>query len=762
MEAIRQLVLRILTKGKSGIVTTLPKKDLLDFNTMILAEKFMINGVDPNTLKNANQAENILKQIDEADKARASGITETQSAKVFDLEGREIPKGSQIMGGKAVDDLPPPGSRGGEDDIAAPVQSAEESLRDMTEAEIKANLEAQNKSTIEKIKERTRPDVYTIDDYDTTNMSDIKKEIIRTETKLGNLNPNNPGFREKAKPLVDKIEALQKKLRDDKAAGGRAGYKFGIGPLIELLTKASKTSPLQFGKNYMKNVKEKTLKANETGKFSDLPIAEVGLPAASGSFITNQVKKKLKSMNEDERQKNKDEMFAEISQEYKERYKDDPEFLEKMLLSLHENIYMDKKAEGGRIGYKDGPKFDIQASGTKSGKQQIKGAPEGFTIDKETFNAILKADIPLSEKIDFLASYQYGKGRDRIEKDNQELFLSEGGFKDRNVGFGFNKEGEGIGGTLMYNLETDKPQFNIGFKKRFEDGGRVGLKSGSLKKFLERRNFMKTIVGNSPEAESRRNLQKILEEQKQFREYLKKNPPVKFPGPGDKEYDDYILRLNQIMAKDRLKSATGGRIGYKLGSFDKGRRAFLKMLGIGAGTTAAAKSGILRFSDTAAPKVIEKVAEKTTSSVPPPYFFELAQKIKTLGKPDKVTYQERVEITRYTGKNGDEYELVEDLNTGNMQITKDKTGIGAYGDKSFDTIEDRSVMEYKKGRGDETTKGTPADEYDEYKVEFDADGTEAGADNLDAIIQKEIIEEAKSDAPTIKKAGGGIARMLGE
>ena len=216
------------------------------------------------------------------------------------------------------------------------------------------------------------------------------------------------------------------------------------------------------------------------------------------------------------------------------------------------------------------------------------------------------------------------------------------------------------------------------------------------------------------------------------------------------------------MAKDRLKSATGGRIGYKLGSFDKGRRAFLKMLGIGAGTTAAAKSGILRFSDTAAPKVIEKVAEKTTSSVPPPYFFELAQKIKTLGKPDKVTYQERVEITRYTGKNGDEYELVEDLNTGNMQITKDKTGIGAYGDKSFDTIEDRSVMEYKKGRGDETTKGTPADEYDEYKVEFDADGTEAGADNLDAIIQKEIIEEAKSDAPTIKKAGGGIARMLGE
>jgi hypothetical protein len=830
MEAIRQLVIRILAKSnKSGIVTTLPKKDLVDFQSMILAEKFMQNGVDPNALKSADQAFNILKQIDQAETNRIRNL-DVSSGKVFDMEGNEIPPGSKIMGGKEVKgtsdrdrvrnemktkygftderlneientpideemadrliaetDLPPLGSRGDKDDIAAPFQSQEETLRNMTEAEIKANLEAQNKATIKKIKERKRPDVYTIDDYDTTNMSDIKKEIIRTETKLGNLNPNSPDFRERANVLINKIEDLKSKMRDDKAAGGRAGYKFGIGPLIELLTKASKTSPLQFGKNYMKNIKEKTLRANETGKFMDLPIVEAGLPAATGAFITNQVKKRLQSMNEEERQKNKDEMFKEISQEYKERYKDDPEFLEKMLLSLHENIYMDKKADGGRIGYKDGPKLsdfiDIQAEGSKTGKQQIQGAPEGFTIDKETFNAILKADIPLSEKIDFLASYQYGKGRDRIEKDNQEIFLGEGGFKDRNVGFGFNKDGEGIGGTLMYNLETGKPQFNIGFKKRFEDGGRAGYKfgigpliellttkgeGGSLKKFLERRNFLKTIVGNSPEAENKRTLEKLIEERREFKKFLDKNPPVKFPGPGDKEYDDYILRLNQIMAKDRLKSATGGRIGYKLGSLDKGRRAFLKMLGIGAGTAGAIKSGILGFSKTPpTKKIIEKVPfESSTRSVPPPYFFELAEKIKKLGKPDKVTYQERVEITRYTGKNGDEYELIEDLTTGDMQITKDKMGVGTYGDKSFDTIQDRTVLEFKKGDADvdvETQRGyRSADEYEEYKVEFDSDGTEAGAEAMDEIVQKEIIEEATGDAPSIKKASGGIARMLGE
>jgi hypothetical protein len=159
MEAIRQLVIRILAKSnKSGIVTTLPKKDLVDFQSMILAEKFMQNGVDPNALKSADQAFNILKQIDQAETNRIRNL-DVSSGKVFDMEGNEIPPGSKIMGGKAVDDLPPPGSRGGDEDIAAPFQSQEETLRNMTEAEIKANLEAQNKATIEKIKERKRPDV---------------------------------------------------------------------------------------------------------------------------------------------------------------------------------------------------------------------------------------------------------------------------------------------------------------------------------------------------------------------------------------------------------------------------------------------------------------------------------------------------------------------------------------------------------------------------------------------------------------------------
>ena len=44
-----------------------------------------------------------------------------------------------------------------------------------------------------------------------------------------------------------------------------------------------------------------------------------------------------------------------------------------------------------------------------------------------------------------------------------------------------------------------------------------------------------------------------------------------------------------------------------------------------------------------------------------------------------------------------------------------------------------------------------------------ADGGRIPFDNGgEALSKKEIIKEATGDAPSIKKAGGGIARMLGE
>jgi hypothetical protein len=89
-------------------------------------------------------------------------------------------------------------------------------------------------------------------------------------------------------------------------------------------------------------------------------------------------------------------------------------------------------------------------------------------------------------------------------------------------------------------------------------------------------------------------------------------------------------------------------------------------------------------------------------------------------------------------------------------------GVASSGDQSYDVIEDRTEMVYKKGQADETTKGTPADEYEEYKVEFDQDGTAADATDVDEVSKMEIIKEVSGDAPPIKKASGGVAMMLGE
>jgi hypothetical protein len=255
---------RIAGRSDDGIMITLKDPQRVTLGENIMADLLMRNGINPVEITSEAQLKAILQQIENAEAAaiRNTGIRNTESAKVFNIEGQKLDPNKPIIGGtqtgkelspelserlrgtnterikqkiadkKIDDDLPPPGSRGGPDDIAAPIQSAEESLKDMTEAEIKKNIEAQNKRGIENIlKRKNREDVYGLEDYDTTNMSDIKKEIIRTETKLGNLNPDDPGFREKAKPLVDKITELQKKLRDDKAEGGimRLGLKEGSG-----------------------------------------------------------------------------------------------------------------------------------------------------------------------------------------------------------------------------------------------------------------------------------------------------------------------------------------------------------------------------------------------------------------------------------------------------------------------------------------------------------------------------------------------------
>ena len=230
--------------------------------------------------------------------------------------------------------------------------------------------------------------------------------------------------------------------------------------------------------------------------------------------------------------------------------------------------------------------------------------------------------------------------------------------------------------------------------------------------------------------------------------------------------EDHIFERNiDIDPEDFAGGGVAGMLGERQ-NFKMGRRAFLKMLaGTGAGI-AGLKTGITGLGGKkVATEVATEAVKSAGSSAPPPYFFRLVEKIKFMGDKRKTpSYKERVDEYTYRGKDGSDYELIEDLDTGDIQITKDKTGVGTYGDKSFDTIEDRTEMVFKKGKADETTKGKkPPDEYEEYKVEFDQDGTVADATDIDEFSKKELIEEAgDTESLTLKRAGGGVAYMLGQ
>ena len=205
-------------------------------------------------------------------------------------------------------------------------------------------------------------------------------------------------------------------------------------------------------------------------------------------------------------------------------------------------------------------------------------------------------------------------------------------------------------------------------------------------------------------------------------------------------YDEALKGLSEDMAQ-------GGRAGFKLGSIDKARRAFLKTVGAaGAGITAL-KTGLLGLGKEAAP-MVETVKETVTKA--PNYFFALVDKIKRFGNSvDDAIADPRMERT-YRYKN---YELRENAfgEPGETVVTKtDDMGEFGYKEES---------MRFKQGG--QTEDGFVPDEYEEMTIRPDAEGklkdVEDGIEDV-----SEIIEEATKSAPPIKKASGGIARMLGE
>ena len=207
---------------------------------------------------------------------------------------------------------------------------------------------------------------------------------------------------------------------------------------------------------------------------------------------------------------------------------------------------------------------------------------------------------------------------------------------------------------------------------------------------------------------------------------------------------DYVQNLNPLFQKLFTESLNqGGRAGFSKGKLaDAARRKFMKIAGTGMGGLAALKAGLINFAKDAGPKV-EMVKE--TVSKTPEYFFDLVSKIKMFGK-EGTPLSERMNTTYY--KN---FELTEDITTGDIRITKQKGDPDAPGYKE-------EVMEYSKG-GNPMEDGVTVERYDEATLFPDMDGK---MKDIEDGIEPDSIKEIMEEITEIKKADGGIARLLGE
>ena len=227
-------------RSDDGIMITLKDPKKVDLETAKFQELLMRNGIDPRAITSEAQLKTILNQIRAIEtqairNTDVSGIRGTTSAKIFDLEGKEIPKGSKIMGGKAVDDdLPPPGSRGGDEDIAAPVQSSEETLKNMIVAENKKNIAA--------MKQRKMLDD-AIEDASPGFANDIKydAEIVAENLaeRMGLVYDDLPtkqrlDLYDQAYTGLSKQRFKNKPEPEDMAQGGRAGFANGSEGIMSL------------------------------------------------------------------------------------------------------------------------------------------------------------------------------------------------------------------------------------------------------------------------------------------------------------------------------------------------------------------------------------------------------------------------------------------------------------------------------------------------------------------------------------------------
>jgi len=730
---IRNFIAKLMAgRSDDGIMITLKDPQKVTLAENIMMDTLMRNGIDPRSITSEAQLKNILQQIKNAEAAaiRNTGIRNTESAKVFNLKGKEIPKGSKIMGGEAVDDMPPPGSRGGPDDIAAPVQSAEETLKNMIVAENKKNIAAmKNRKMLNDAIDDASPG------FSGDRKVDAELVAENLAERMGLVYDDLP-TKERIKLYDEAFTGLSKKKTppEEKADGGRIGLKVGTGKKFlqkifgkEKFKEMATRDPemyqglLEVVDMYRKRDKEglKMYLQKFLPHMDDTEIEEF----IRGSDGTEGLIGELIRLGSGRDYAGKIEMMKKAENM---RKLDNLEVTDEMIRKPN--------ADGGRIGYKSGTGI------------------EAAIAENKKLQSGIDAELAMQKRIaKFLENRMIRSSPFGILMDRERPNISDDEFKPPST---LDKSGKD---AKIEKLPFKPDQSNIVI---FDDGTVYYKDTGEF-----------------------------------YDEDLGK---VTSPSPGAKP------------VRETKEAKDGGimRLGLKEGS-GMSRRTFLKILG---GAMSIPIIGKI-FKPFKVGKTVTKVPIIKTADVPgkPEWFDQLVNKVIIEG--DDVTKrfatQERQVV--HMKKIDDETSVMvtQDLNDGSIVVDVDDPIRNVMGESGQET----SVqMMLKKGQADETTKGTPADEFsftendmrnymdgpDDYTTEFTENTVNKMSDLTSDLgklksyatgkkpTMKEFIESKKRKdkvafaerspseyaserGPDIDysdyddgMASGGIARMLGE
>jgi len=446
----------------------------------------------------------------------------------------------------------------------------------------------------------------------------------------------------------------------------------------------------------------------------------------------------------------------------------------------------EQKAMGGRIGY---------AGGSKVVQGLLKTLQNKF--GKKAITTADKAPIPPKtlERDMFKKADENFKNKRMLDDDEYQDFLDKVGGADQLEAYDF----DGTVGDAKRIIREQKQYMDDMFME-YKKGNldpEPGDKSPARKRFLQNKLEEMEASGDkrlmtvdeieelsSFDLGSEMDVAKTLAPKMVERMQLKQ----KYPGITDDLLDkilidDNMQRKAEVLATideafkmmekgkgtdeildtmknvTRTKQADGGIMRSAYAGGGMGRRGFLKLLaGAGAGI-GALKSGLVNILGKGAGKEVAKEIVQKSTTTPPPYFFKLAEKIKMLGNDATATTDRTIAKTLDAKDGKSTYLLEENVSTGDTLIKK------VY--KEEDMITNVEIMSFKKGENVVTKDGkaikTP-NEYEEvtetnsrvYKDEFN------DPDYEDGINVDEIMKEVGEQAPSIKKASGGIARMLGE